>query len=111
MREGPLADLFRSTGRDEPDEETRVTGDREASASVPEPPEPEIPEPRPQATPPDPERVRAYRVEEREHLVREPKERLSRIFADEAHDVEGPTYGGTSPRWATTTGRPVHTCP
>ena len=32
MREGPLADLFRSTARDQAEEETRVTGDREAAS-------------------------------------------------------------------------------
>ena len=37
------------------------------------------------------------RVEEHEPLIREPRERLSRIFADEAHDVEGPTYGRDEP--------------
>jgi cell division protein FtsZ len=41
--------------------------------------------------------VRAYRVEDRQPLVREPRERLSRIFADEARDVEGPTYGRDEP--------------
>jgi cell division protein FtsZ len=97
MREGPLADLFRSTARDPAEEETRATGDRETGASQPAPTEPEIARERPETAPPDPERVRAYRVEEREPLVREPRERLSRIFADEAHDVEGPTYGREEP--------------
>jgi cell division protein FtsZ len=97
MREGPLADLFRSTARDSSEEETRVTGDREAGASPPTPTEPEIARERSETAPPDPERVRAYRVEEREPLIREPRERLSRIFADEAHDVEGPTYGREEP--------------
>src|SRR5213593_1398297 len=89
MREGPLADLFLSTARDEPDEDTRVLGDRK-EAPAPGPAEPE-------SGPPDPERVRAYRVEEREPGPREPRERLSRIFSDEAHDVEGPAYGREEP--------------
>jgi len=97
MREGPLADLFRSTARDQAEEETQVTGDREAGASAPAPTEPEIAREQPETAPPDPERVRAYRVEEREPLIREPRERLSRIFADEGHDVEGPTYGRDEP--------------
>ena len=97
MREGPLADLFRSTARDQAEDETRVTGDQEAGASAPAPTEPEIARKRSETAPPDPERVRAYRVEEREPLIREPRERLSRIFADEAHDVEGPTYGREEP--------------
>src|SRR5919109_1902822 len=92
MREGPLADLFRSTARDEAEDETRVLGGRE-EGPAPEPAEREIARPQPESAPPDPERVRAYRVEERERGAREPRERLSRIFADEAHDVEGPTYG------------------
>ena len=94
MREGPLADLFRSTAHQEPEEETGVLGEPEGAP--PAPTEPEIAEP-PEASPPDPERVRAYRVEDREPLVREPRERLSRIFADEARDVEGPTYGRDEP--------------
>jgi len=97
MREGPLADLFRSTARDPAEEETRVTGDREAGASASAPTEPEIAPEQRETAPPDPERVRAYRVEERESLIREPRERLSRIFADEGHDVEGPAYGRDEP--------------
>src|SRR6266540_1743417 len=115
MREGPLADLFRSTIHREPDEpekeqpteqtsavpspsseETTVVPEREPSpppSPAPEPPPaPEEPEP----SPPDPERVRAYRVEEHSSLPAA-KERLTRIFADEAHDVEGPAYGRDEP--------------
>src|SRR5213078_1070720 len=50
----------------------------------------------PEPTPPDPERVRAYRVEEPLNALPEPKERLSRIFAED-HDVEGPAYGREEP--------------
>src|SRR5215218_5293605 len=112
MREGPLADLFRST-TPEPEEQpteqqpppeppaseegTRVF-DRDAATPSPpsEPPEVrEEPEPEPEPAPPDPERVRAYRVDD---LREAPgaKERLSRIFAEE-HDVEGPAYGREEP--------------
>src|SRR5436189_1695478 len=112
MREGPLADLFRSTVREEKpeeppteqhrpdvaDDETRVIGGRKVEPAAPSrepepPPLPSVEEPEP--APPDPERVRAYRVEE--HSPPEAKERLERIFADEAHDVEGPAYGREDP--------------
>src|SRR3954470_18682660 len=87
MREGPLADLFRSTireeeGEQEPpteqqpvpespsDDATRVLGSSDvdlAPTAPPDPPpvreEPE-PEPEPESSPPDPERVRAYRVDD-----------------------------------------------
>jgi len=111
MREGPLADLFRSTARDEeekpteqhsvvpgaPDEGT-VIGEPEPTPQPP-PAEREAPETfaEPEPEPPDPERVRAYRVDEREPVIPQAKERLTRIFADEAHDVEGPAYGREEP--------------
>jgi cell division protein FtsZ len=113
MREGPLADLFRSTVRDpkeSPTEEhppappagdadpTEDVGGRQART----PPSPAAPEEppatdRPDTRPPDPERVRAYRVEERGQAPPEPTQRLSRIFADETHEVEGPIYGRDEP--------------
>ncbi len=116
MREGPLADLFRSTSRegaskqepDEPptqqqpaggptDDDPEELGDREDASqpALPERPTPVAREP--ESEPPDPERVRAYRVEETAPSLPEPKERLSKIFADEALDVEGPTYGRDEP--------------
>src|SRR5215218_11192315 len=112
MREGPLADLFRST-TPEPEEQpteqqpppeppaseeaTRVF-DRDPATPSPPPEPPEVreePEPEPEPAPPDPERVRAYRVDD---LREAPgaKERLSRIFAEE-HDVEGPAYRPAPP--------------
>src|SRR5829696_2657632 len=112
MREGPLADLFRSTTREEEEQptqqqpapeapsedETRVF-DREGGTASPPPPEPpqvhEEPEPEPEPAPPDPERVRAYRVDDIQEIPHA-KERLSRIFAEE-HDVEGPAYGREEP--------------
>src|SRR5215211_2595657 len=113
MREGPLADLFRSTVREEKkppterdqpagpprEEDTPAIADR--GAAPPPTPTPERePPPAPEeaeALPPDPERVRAYRVEETAPSIPEPRERLSRIFADEAHEVEGPAYGREEP--------------
>jgi cell division protein FtsZ len=115
MREGPLADLFRSTTRPEADEpktqahepapappaeeETRVARQEPAPEPAREP-ERETPPPRePErgTPPPDPERVRAYRMEEPdapyESVIREPRERLNRIFGDESRDPEGPAYG------------------
>jgi cell division protein FtsZ len=115
MREGPLADLFRSTVREDKDseppterhsapppspEETRVISEPETAAPrertrEPEPLPPPVHED-PQPTPPDPERVRAYRVDEPLSSLPEPKERLSRIFAED-HDVDGPAYGREEP--------------
>src|SRR3954452_18312456 len=112
MREGPLADLFRSTIREEEQEEptqqqptpeppsedsTRVLGrsDADVAPASPAVREDREPEPEPEPAPPDPERVRAYRVDD----LRQPpaaKERLSRIFAED-HDVEGPAYGREDP--------------
>src|SRR5436190_21342799 len=114
MREGPLADLFRSTVREDkdtqppteqhsvppPGPEERVIGEPETAAPrerarEPEPVPPAFDE-EPEPTPPDPERVRAYRVEEPLNTLPEPKERLSRIYAED-HDVEGPAYGREEP--------------
>src|SRR5215208_3098423 len=118
MREGPLADLFRSTSRDEEeqpaeqqpapearagdDDATRVL-DRGEAAATPPPEASQIHE-EPENAPPDPERVRAYRVDELSD-VPEPKERLTRIFAEE-HDVEGPAYGREEPGLADYHGPP-----
>jgi cell division protein FtsZ len=123
MREGPLADLFRSTVREDKEkeptekdrtpppsqEETSVIGEAEG-APEPAPPREREPAPRPvhddpEPAPPDPERVRAYRVEDRISYLPEPKERLSRIFAEE-HEVEGPTYGREEPGLAEHRGPP-----
>jgi cell division protein FtsZ len=106
MREGPLADLFRSTVEpEEPpeaparsdapsDEETRSLP-AESDAPAREPAiEPEKPVAEPTPAAPDPERVRAYRLEEREPPAA--RERLSRIFTEEP-DVEGPAYGREDP--------------
>jgi cell division protein FtsZ len=128
MREGPLADLFRSTvpqeGEEEqPTEQQRVPEqqapeqapgseepttffDHEQDAVAdPEPPEPPAVRREPEPAPPDPERVRAYRVDDLPS-VPAAKERLSRIFADDSQDVEGPTYGREEPGYSDYHGPP-----
>ena len=123
MREGPLADLFRSTTPPEeespptteqrlPEEDTNAIGqpaapapeaqappressgtfyDQSAESGEPKPP----PEPEPERQP----EVRAYRMEAPgvERAVPEPKDRLSRIFADEPPDPGPPVYGRDEP--------------
>jgi len=116
MREGPLADLFRSTvDPEEPPEAPERPGARDEDQSdvfdqdvaepparrappEPEPVEPEAPtfgrdEPRP----PDPERVRAYRADDAPAAAPMAKERLSRIFGEDMPDYEGPAYGRNEP--------------
>jgi cell division protein FtsZ len=107
MREGPLADLFKSTVEPEDPPEAPSRPDRgeddEAATTVHEPEqaaaarEPD-PEPADERVP-EPEHLEAYRVDERSAVSDAPpaKERLSRIFADEGHDVEGPAYGRDEP--------------
>jgi cell division protein FtsZ len=108
MREGPLADLFRSTVEPEdppeaPERPTRSQGEagtRTERPSAPPPPEREAPaEPRPPV--PDPETLQAYRVEDEPREVSPARERLTRIFTDDSHDVEGPAYGREDPLYAT----------
>jgi cell division protein FtsZ len=128
MREGPLADLFRSTVEpEEPpapprtpgrEDETRVMPEDEPttsreSASPPAPSEPAPPERPvpPVRETPDPERVRAYRVEDSPQevspvIVPEPKERLSRIFGDEGQEPDAPAYGRHEPDAHRTSGPP-----
>jgi cell division protein FtsZ len=123
MREGPLADLFRSTVEPEdPPAPPQVPSRSEDETSV-LPPEP-VAEPaetedvveEPPAVPterpvppvsdtPDPERVHAYRVEDQETVVPEPKERLSRIF-DDRSDPEPPLYGRDDPAASRPSGPP-----
>ncbi|MBA2240011.1 MAG: cell division protein FtsZ [Solirubrobacterales bacterium] len=125
MREGPLADLFRSTvepsdppappdelrpsppasERDEPSRPAR----RESALSNFKAPEPEAepttdppssadvqpPAREGSATEPD-EGVRAYRMDSRSSQDSRAKDRLSRIFAEEV-DVEGPAFGREEP--------------
>src|SRR3954447_12269862 len=113
MREGPLADLFRSTSSDEQpttsqpsvpadepvrEDETRVMPSDEPSAPEPRgddaPFDVELDEPS-QAPPAAPAPWRACRTEPPgvERPTPERKERLSRIFADEPMDPEPAYYG------------------
>src|SRR4029079_18953654 len=71
----------------------------------PEPPEPPAVRREPEPAPPDPERVRAYRVDD-VPSVPAAKERLSRIFAADAQDVEAPTYGLEEPGYSDYHGPP-----
>jgi cell division protein FtsZ len=124
MREGPLADLFRSTTGDEPaDEEARgdqptemlSTEGAEAPAPVEEQPtetgravsgepapgppasEPSMPEPpRDRERVPDSGNVSAYRVDEPVDETPAAKDRLRNIFVDE-QPPEGPAYGRAEP--------------
>src|SRR5215217_957291 len=120
MREGPLADLFRSTVEPDDPPEAPARGDRpqEGETNVmPQQPERsrEAPAPEPPAQPApfdraaegeeagrerSGEEVRAYRVEDSASSGPPAKERLSRIFSDEALDVEGPAYGREEPRYS-----------
>jgi cell division protein FtsZ len=116
MREGPLADLFRSTSSEEQpttsqpsvpaeprEDETRVLPSDEPAASEPRrddaPFDVEVDEPAEEPSY-EPESVRAYRTEGPgvERAIPEPKDRLSRIFADEPLDPEPAYYGRDEPR-------------
>jgi cell division protein FtsZ len=122
MREGPLADLFRSTvepddppeapGRTQqpPEDETSVMREQPPAERPPAPestPEPSAPfdQSREPVAQPDRDEVRAYRVDEEPPGA---KERLSRVFTDDSLDVEGPAYGREEPRYggATYAGEP-----
>jgi cell division protein FtsZ len=101
MREGPLADLFRSTVEpDEPPEasppvhshaedETRVIREEPAEASSEPAPEREQP-PGPSVP---------YGVGDEVEEPPAAKDRLSRVFSDDAVDVEGPVYGRDEPSY------------
>jgi cell division protein FtsZ len=106
MREGPLADLFRSTvDPDDPPEAPSAPG-RESEAETTihrsddegseQPSASEAPEPEPEARGEEP--VRAYRGDDPAIEAPAPRERLSRIFTDEGLDADGPAYGREEPR-------------
>jgi cell division protein FtsZ len=115
MREGPLADLFRSTVDPDDPPETPERSKRPAdddTSVIPEqasppPAEPAAPPPRSQPEPTvpfdqrrepeDPEGVRAYRVENEPPRA---TERLSRIFSEDTFDAEGPAFGRDEPHYA-----------
>jgi cell division protein FtsZ len=121
MREGPLADLFRATVDPDDPPEAKPRGERPAEDETgvmrEEPSSP--PESRPSEPPParesepapfdhsdapsvpepraaEPEDVRAYRSGEPPAA----KERLSRIFADDVLDADGPAYGRDEPSYS-----------
>ncbi|MBK5117796.1 MAG: hypothetical protein JJE23_12870, partial [Thermoleophilia bacterium] len=118
MREGPLADLFRSTeAPDDPPEppprpkssrereserssshgeETTVEPQPEPAADAAEDPKPEVEyHPRDEPVPADAE-VSAYRSEDGPPRRREPKDRLRDVFARDREDRE-PAYGRGEP--------------
>jgi cell division protein FtsZ len=119
MREGPLADLFRSTVEPEDPPEAPEPGARRAEDETRAmPAEPRRSEPeqrRPEPEPPAPEgadvpfdqaesggrsgadEVEAYRAPESEPPAA--KERLSRIFNEDVVDADGPAYGRDEPRY------------
>jgi cell division protein FtsZ len=104
MREGPLADLFRSTIDDPPADPPEApvpgSGHKEEREPAERPPEP--PHEPPAAIPPEPEEVHAYRAEAPSPTspppVPAPRERLNRIFADDPREAyETPRYGREEP--------------
>jgi cell division protein FtsZ len=118
MREGPLADLFRSTVEPEDPPEAPVRRDERPARAEAEPVHEPAPAPEPERieTPsvpePEPETVQAYRVEEERREAPPAKERLSRIFTDDSLDVEGPAYGREEPVYgAGPIGEPVPHAP
>jgi cell division protein FtsZ len=121
MREGPLADLFRSTAepddppeapappprRSDRDDETRVLP--ETPAAREEPREATRPQPGPaeerepifdvEEEEPEREDVRAYRSDEPQTTARPAKERLSKIFSEDPEPA-GATYGREDPDYS-----------
>ena len=115
MREGPLADLFRSTtGPDEPATEEGTSEEqptemmRSEGAEAPAPveqrptevepraePEPEAPE-RPLS---EPDEMSVYKLDDPRESVAAPpaKDRLRSIFVDEHHGPDGPAFGRDEP--------------
>src|SRR5690606_18469092 len=92
MREGPLADLFRSTEdapEDPPEPPARPESQRRREASPPAAePEPPPAKPEPPAPPPDP----AGERDEPSHPARPAKDRLRDVFSSDPSDRE-PAYG------------------
>jgi cell division protein FtsZ len=97
MREGPLADLFRSTVEpDDPPEaapptQRRAEDETRVIRAEPAAPADEEPAPPPPAAP--------YGVDEEADEPPAAKERLSKVFSDDAIDVEGPVYGRDEPSY------------
>ncbi|HEY8466521.1 MAG TPA: cell division protein FtsZ [Solirubrobacterales bacterium] len=113
MREGPLADLFRSTARpevDDPPEAPEVPGQKERAPEQERRAEPPAREPEPRSTAPEPAEPAFYDQEVEEsreedaHAYRDSsstapppaKDRLSRIFAEDPEPA-GAMYGREDP--------------
>ncbi len=120
MREGPLADLFRSTAepddppeapappprREERDDDTRVLPETPAAREEPSEPARPQPEPAKEREPifdveedqaeAEREDVRAYRTEAPEAPSRPAKDRLSKIFSEDPEPAAA-TYGREDP--------------
>lgn len=134
MREGPLADLFRSTTEPQPDDAAsadevgaNAASDAAASAQAPvETPAPASQAPSADTVAAEPARTPAPEVDAPAPVVTDdyevtefelppsrplPKERLSKIFADDYPDLEGPAFGRDEPGHSTAGGRPVSTHP
>jgi cell division protein FtsZ len=100
MREGPLADLFRSTEApdDPPEPPARPESRRERSAREAEAPAEPVQEPAPPAPEPEPvaEAPAPPAPAEPEAPRREPKDRLRDVFSADRDERE-PAYGRTEP--------------
>src|SRR6202012_5029895 len=91
MREGPLADLFRSTGADAPEDPPEAPGaffDQEQLEPAAEPPAREKPAPREdpvarEPEPPAPAPLDRGRDDEPPQATEPAPERLNRVFAEE----------------------------
>jgi len=97
MREGPLADLFRSTV--EPDDPPEAPAPPPPRSKQPPPSEQETriyDEEEPPESPPRAEDVSRDYASDEPHEPPAARERLSRIFSEEP-DVEGPAYGRDEP--------------
>ena len=123
MREGPLADLFRSTVDPDDPPEAPPRGERPAEDETgvmrEQPARPAERRVRAAGAEPSPRRRRSTKPSRARARVRAPrtaerggarlprrasrpaaKERLSRIFADDVLDVEGPAYGRDEPSYS-----------
>jgi cell division protein FtsZ len=112
MREGPLADLFRSTVDDAPADPPEAPDLKKPSREDPvaetppvptpdpaPPPTPDPPTPQPGPPEPDPSPPPQMREIESPNAP-EPKERLERVFTDRgAGEVETPRWGREEPRY------------
>src|SRR6195952_4279048 len=110
MREGPLADLFRSTGADAPADPPEAPGtffdqDQEPDAAAPPPAGEQPVAQEPEAPAPEPEQPAAPRADPPESSEPAP-ERLKRVFAEEPRPrqtteefLQTPRYGREEPAY------------